>query len=107
MGAVKKGASKKAAANKKGKALKAAQSVKKGKHTHRAAKLHTSVHFHRPKTLPRARKPQYPRRSVVHTQLLKQMDQFRVVRYPLTTESVRRRLRTTTPWSSSSTAPPT
>merc|ERR1711974_343794 len=52
--------------------------------TKRVRKVRTNVHFFRPKTLRLPRNPKYPRRSVPRTNKL---DQFRVLRHPLTTES--------------------
>merc|ERR1712139_484766 len=48
-----------------------------------------NVHFFRPKTLKQARKPMYPRVSVAKLQV---MDKFRIIKYPLTTESAMKKI---------------
>merc|ERR1712093_574338 len=48
-----------------------------------------NVHFFRPKTLKLARKPMYPRKSVTKQQV---MDKFRIIKYPLTTESAMKKI---------------
>merc|ERR1719230_559468 len=52
--------------------------------TKKQSKVRKNVHFFRPKTLKLARKPMYPRKSVTKQQV---MDKFRIIKYPLTTES--------------------
>merc|ERR1719263_539926 len=52
-------------------------------------KVRKNVHFFRPKTLKLARKPMYPRKSV---QKLQVMDKFRIIKYPLTTESAMKKI---------------
>eukprot|EP00180_Rhodochaete_pulchella_P001308 Plantae.Rhodophyta-Rhodochaete_pulchella.ctg21167.p1 GENE.Plantae.Rhodophyta-Rhodochaete_pulchella.ctg21167~~Plantae.Rhodophyta-Rhodochaete_pulchella.ctg21167.p1 ORF type:complete len:146 (-),score=38.72 Plantae.Rhodophyta-Rhodochaete_pulchella.ctg21167:53-490(-) len=52
-------------------------------------KIRTSVHFHRPKTLKLARAPKYPRKSVPSKAAL---DHFKVIKYPLTTESAMKKI---------------
>merc|ERR550514_697169 len=52
-------------------------------------KVRKNVHFFHPKTLKQARKPMYPRKSVATLQL---MDKFRVIKYPLTTESAMKKI---------------
>merc|ERR1712139_497688 len=52
-------------------------------------KVRKNVHFFRPKTLKQARKPMYPRKSVATLQV---MDKFRVIKYPLTTESAMKKI---------------
>ena len=71
------------------KAKAAAKAVKKGVHTKVAKKIRTNVHFFRPKTLALARKPKYARRSVPRTTRL---DQFQILRFPLTTESAMKKI---------------
>merc|ERR1719443_231651 len=57
--------------------------------TKKQTKVRKNVHFFRPKTLKPARKPMYPRTSVASLQL---MDKFRVIKYPLTTESAMKKI---------------
>jgi large subunit ribosomal protein L23Ae len=57
--------------------------------TKKQTKVRKNVHFFRPKTLKQARKPMYPRKSVASLQL---MDKFRVIKYPLTTESAMKKI---------------
>merc|ERR1711934_17764 len=52
-------------------------------------KVRKNVHFFRPKTLKLARKPMYPRKSYVKQQV---MDKFRIIKYPLTTESAMKKI---------------
>ena len=73
----------------KTKALKAQKSVKKGANTKGTRKIRTTTKFHRPKTIRIPRKPKYPRRAV-HKPT--KMDQFRVIRFPLTTESAMKKI---------------
>lgn len=76
------------AAQARSKALKLQKTIKKGA-TKRVRKVRTNVHFFRPKTLRLPRNPKYPRRSVPRTNKL---DQFRVLRHPLTTESAMKKI---------------
>ncbi|ORX44913.1 hypothetical protein DM01DRAFT_1340226 [Hesseltinella vesiculosa] len=69
------------AANKAQAAKKAAL---KGVHSKTVRKVRTNTSFRTPKTLKLARVPKYTRKSVPH---LPRMDQYRVVRQPLNTES--------------------
>ena len=62
----------------------AVQKVAKVGQTKHVKKIHTAVSFHRPKTLRLAKAPKYPRVSVLRSS---KMDQFRVLKHPLTTES--------------------
>ncbi|PWZ08668.1 60S ribosomal protein L23a [Zea mays] len=48
-------------------------------------KIRTSVTFHRPKTLKKTRDPKYPR---ISTTRRNNLDQYQILKYPLTTESV-------------------
>ncbi|KAJ3416709.1 60S ribosomal protein L25 [Chytridiales sp. JEL 0842] len=52
-------------------------------------KVRTSTTFHLPKTLRLSRKPKYPRRSVPRSSGL---DAYRVVRFPLNTESAMKKI---------------
>merc|ERR1712196_423981 len=52
-------------------------------------KIRKNVHFFRPKTLKLAHKPMYPRESVTKQQV---MDKFRIIKYPLTTESAMKKI---------------
>merc|ERR1711941_166065 len=72
----------------KQKALKA-KHVVRGNHDKRSRKVRTSVHFRRPKTLKTPRNPKYPRKSVNKTNKL---DQYRLIKYPLTTESAMKKI---------------
>ncbi|KAF7722603.1 60S ribosomal protein L25 [Apophysomyces ossiformis] len=72
----------KAAASKK--ALAAKKAALKGVHGKAVRKIRTSTHFHIPKTLKLARKPKFARKSIPHAP---RMDQYRVVRSPLNTET--------------------
>jgi len=73
----------------KEKALKAKKAVLKGVHEKRIRKVRTSVHFWRPKTLHLPRHPKYPRKSTPKRQRL---DQFKIIKYPLTTESAMKKI---------------
>ena len=57
--------------------------------TKKQTKVRKNVHFFRPKTLKLARKPMYPRKSVTKQQV---MDKFRIIKYPLTTESAMKKI---------------
>lgn len=70
------------------KASKAAKYVKKGAKG-KLLKKRFSPTFHRPKTLKNARAPKYPRVSVPPPQRL---DQFAVLKFPLTTESANKKV---------------
>merc|ERR1719157_539968 len=76
---------------KKGGAKKAAKVAKavKGSVVRKHRKVRTNVHFFRPKTLKRKRDPKYPRRS---TELRSKMDKYRVIQYPVTTESAMKKI---------------
>jgi len=73
----------------KEKALKAQKAIKKGVHTKRDRKIRTSVHFYRPKSYRQPRNPRYPRKSVPR---VNKMDQYRILRHPLTTESAMKKI---------------
>ncbi|KAH9381075.1 ribosomal protein L23A [Haemaphysalis longicornis] len=71
------------------KAMAARRKVVKGTHGTRTKKIRTSVKFRRPKTLSLPRNPKYPRRSVpTRTRL----DQFSIIKNPLTTESAMKKI---------------
>merc|ERR1719394_27422 len=70
------------------KAAKVAKAVK-GSVIRKHKKVRTNVHFFRPKTLKRARDPKYPRRS---TEIRARMDKYRVIQYPVTTESAMKKI---------------
>merc|ERR1719157_302694 len=76
---------------KKGGAKKAAKVAKavKGSVVRKHKKVRTNVHFFRPKTLKRSRDPKYPRRS---TEIRALMDKYRVIQYPVTTESAMKKI---------------
>ena len=82
----KKGAPKQ---NAKDKALKAQKAIQKGVHAKGASRIRTSVHFRRPKTLILPRKPRYSRKSAPKQNKL---DDFCVVKHPLTTESAMKKI---------------
>merc|ERR1719179_62018 len=73
----------------KEKALKAKKTVVRGRHDNKSRKIRTSVQFRRPKTLKLARNPKYPRRSVNR---VNKLDQYALIKYPLTTESAMKKL---------------
>merc|ERR1719377_5048 len=73
----------------KKKALIATKAVKQGVHTSQKKKVRTNVHFYRPKTLKLNRKPKFPRKSVNREN---KMDQYRVIKHPLTTESAMKKI---------------
>merc|ERR1711972_276751 len=58
--------------------------VVNGPHGTRTKKIRTTVRFRRPKTLTLPRNPKYPRHSVSKKP---KMDEYSIVRYPLTTEA--------------------
>ncbi|KAI9322553.1 ribosomal protein L23/L15e core domain-containing protein [Dichotomocladium elegans] len=70
-------------------ALAAKKAALKGVHSKSTRKVRTSTHFHLPKTLRLARKPKYARKSVPH---LPRMDQYRIIRSPLNTESAMKKI---------------
>merc|ERR1712170_249703 len=65
----------------KEKAMKAKKSALRGVREKRNRKVRTSVHFRRPKTLRLPRTPRYPRKSTSHEP---RMDQYKIIKYPLT-----------------------
>lgn len=73
----------------KAKALAARKKVIKGTHGTRRKKVRTTVQFRRPKTLSLPRNPKYPRKSVPRRTRL---DQFSIIKHPLTTESAMKKI---------------
>lgn len=73
----------------KAKAAAAKKAALKGVHSKAKRKIRTNTHFFLPKTLKLARKPKYARKSVPH---LPRMDQYRVIRYPLNTETAMKKI---------------
>jgi large subunit ribosomal protein L23Ae len=73
----------------KERALRAKKAVLKGVHEKRIRKVRTSVHFRRPKTLRLPRAPKYPRNSTPKRPWL---DQYKIIKYPLTTESAMKKI---------------
>ena len=72
----------------KAKAAKAAKAVKRGTKG-KLLKKRFSPTFHRPKTLKKSRAPLYPRQSVPP---MNRMDQFQILKFPLTTESAMKKI---------------
>ena len=70
-------------------ALKVAKAVKSGSVKKKTKKIRTSVTFHRPKTLKKARDPKYPR---ISTTGRNKLDQYQILKYPLTTESAMKKI---------------
>jgi len=68
--------------------LSVAKTIKKTT-TASKRKLWTTIHFRRPHTLRLPRKPKYPRKSIKSTNKL---DQYRIVKFPLTTESAMKKM---------------
>ncbi|XP_064613361.1 LOW QUALITY PROTEIN: large ribosomal subunit protein uL23-like [Liolophura sinensis] len=78
-----------AAGKTKEKALSAKKAVLKGVHQKRQRKVRTTEKFRRPKTLRLPRSPKYPRKSIPRRPRL---DQYRIVKFPLTTESAMKKI---------------
>lgn len=72
-----------------GKARKAQSNVAKGTHQRRAIKVRTVPRFLRPKTRRLPKNPKCPSKSVPGRN---KVDQFSIVRYPLTTESAMKKI---------------
>mmetsp|Transcript_40030 Transcript_40030/g.63282 ORF Transcript_40030/g.63282 Transcript_40030/m.63282 type:complete len:206 (-) Transcript_40030:122-739(-) len=70
-------------------AKKAAAAAKLGNRTTVNKSIRTSLHFRKPKTLRLARDPKYPRHSVPSAN---KFNEFRVIKYPLTTESAMKKI---------------
>merc|ERR1719228_3246902 len=78
----------------KGKGVKqqanaAKKAVLKGNKSTGTRKVRTSVHFRRPKTLSLPRQPMFPRKSAPKPTRL---DQFAIIKHPLTTESAMKKI---------------
>merc|ERR1719310_1423561 len=61
----------------------------------RTVKVHTKTKFYRPKTKKALRNPKYARKSlntIVDEDRISKMDQYRIVKYPLTTESAMKKI---------------
>ncbi|KAI8993630.1 ribosomal protein L23/L15e core domain-containing protein [Pilobolus umbonatus] len=71
------------------KALAAKKAALKGSHGKAQRKIRTSAHFHIPKTLTLKRAPKYARKSIAHAP---RMDQYRVIRQPLNTETAMKKI---------------
>ncbi|KAI1428900.1 60S ribosomal protein L23-like protein [Xylaria sp. FL1777] len=67
----------------------AARAVARGDHARKNLKVRTSTTFHRPKTLVLSRSPKYMRKAIAHEPSL---DEHRVIRHPLNTESAMKKL---------------
>merc|ERR1711881_329091 len=73
----------------KDKEQKAKKNVLRGVHDKRHRKKRITVHFRRPKVLHLPRAPKCPSRSTPHRPKL---DQYKIVKYPLTTESAMKKI---------------
>ncbi|KAI0913871.1 60S ribosomal protein L23-like protein [Ustulina deusta] len=71
------------------KAKNAAKAVVRGNHGRKNLKVRTSTTFHRPKTLVLSRTPKYMRKAIAQEPSL---DQHRIIRHPLNTESAMKKL---------------
>lgn len=69
--------------------MKVVKAVKSGPGKKKTKKIRTSVTFHRPKTLKKARDPKYPR---ISTTGRNNLDQYQILKYPLTTESAMKKI---------------
>uniref|UniRef100_A0A804ULN6 Large ribosomal subunit protein uL23 N-terminal domain-containing protein n=2 Tax=Zea mays TaxID=4577 RepID=A0A804ULN6_MAIZE len=76
-------------ADKPSSALKVVKAVKSGPGKKKTKKIRTSVTFHRPKTLKKARDPKYLR---ISTTGRNNLDQYQILKYPLTTESAMKKI---------------
>ncbi|KAL3928916.1 MAG: hypothetical protein SGPRY_002189 [Prymnesium sp.] len=70
-------------------AKKAAKALAQGSNLKKSVKVRTKTKFHRPKTLRLLRNPKYSRRSVPRVDKL---DQYTILKYPLTTESAMKKI---------------
>lgn len=68
---------------------KKAANAQRGAGSHKNVKVRHRVHFYRPRTKVLARNPKYAPKS---TSSLNKMDKYRVIRYPLTTESAMKKI---------------
>ncbi|ELT98756.1 hypothetical protein CAPTEDRAFT_158372 [Capitella teleta] len=73
----------------KDKALKAKKTVLRGVHQSLKKKIRSKPRFTRPHTLRLPRTPKYPRKSTHHAP---RMDQYKIIKYPLTTESAMKKI---------------
>merc|ERR1719504_129768 len=71
------------------KAQKAAKSLAQGHKDAAKARKRFKCKFHRPKTLRLLRNPKYSRRSVPR---LNKLDQYQILKFPLTTESAMKKI---------------
>merc|ERR1711966_59348 len=72
-----------------GKAKKAAKALAQGTKSTSSTKIHFKTKFHRPKTLRLLRNPKFSRRSTPRDNKL---DQYQILKYPLTTESAMKKI---------------
>ena len=72
----------------KSKAKKSAVSATKGK-GHKKIQLRSKLHFYKPNTLKADRNPKYQRKSRPTDM---KMDQYRIIKFPLTTESAMKKI---------------
>merc|ERR1712117_761995 len=79
----------KSAKGKANQALKAKKNVLKGKQVKKDRKVRTSVHFRLPKTLSLPRTGLYSRKSAPK---MNRLDQFAIIKHPLTTESAMKKI---------------
>jgi len=70
-------------------AKKAAKALAQGSNLKKTVKVRFKTKFHRPKTLRLLRNPKYSRRSVARVDKL---DQYTILKYPLTTESAMKKI---------------
>merc|ERR1719449_523975 len=84
-----KAAAAKPAAKPAPKPAESAAKVVKKSIAKKQTKVRKNTHFFRPKTLKQARKPMYPRKAIAKSPLL---DKFKIIRYPLTTESAMKKI---------------
>ena len=71
------------------KAKKAAKTLAVGSNTKKSTKVYFKPKFHRPKTLRLLRNPKYLRRSVPR---VNKLDQYQILKFPLTTESAMKKI---------------
>jgi len=71
------------------KAKSAAKALAKGTKGTKTTRIHYKPQFHRPKTLRLLRNPKYSRRSVPR---VNKLDQYQILKYPLTTESAMKKI---------------
>jgi large subunit ribosomal protein L23Ae len=71
------------------KAKSAAKKATMGTRSKSSIKVRTKVHFYKPKTLTKQRTPRYLARSVKRQN---KMDKYRILKFPLTTESAMKKI---------------